>query len=97
MKAYTIGDPLKSHIGPLVDKIQFETVLNYIKSGKDEGAKVEIGGEREGEKGYFVQPTIFSNVTKDMKICREEIFGPVMSVIKYSNLKEAVEMANDTE
>eukprot|EP01080_Neovahlkampfia_damariscottae_P008163 gene8163-12623_t len=97
MTPWAVGDPLKSHLGPLVDKVQFETVLNYIKAGKDEGAKLEFGGERQGEKGYFVKPTIFSGVTKEMKICKEEIFGPVMSVIKYKSLKEAVEMANDTE
>jgi aldehyde dehydrogenase (NAD+) len=71
--------------------------LSYIKIGAQEGAKVELGGKRFGEKGYFVEPTIFSGVTKDMTISREEIFGPVMSIIKFSTLKEAVEMANDTE
>merc|ERR1740121_586879 len=65
-------------LGPQVDKIQFDKVLSYIESGKSEGAKVALGGGRLGDKGYFVQPTIFTDVTDDMKIAKEEIFGPVM-------------------
>ena len=70
--------------------------MGYIKSGKDEGATVEIGGDRHGDKGYFVQPTIFSNVRSDMKIMQEEIFGPVCSISKFKTEEEAIKLGNDT-
>merc|ERR1712157_293023 len=70
-------------LGPQVDKIQFDKVMNYIKSGKEEGAKVVLGGERQGDKGYYVQPTIFSDVQDTMTIAKEEIFGPVMQLMKF--------------
>merc|ERR1719316_654917 len=82
--------------GPVVDKVQFEKVMGYIESGKSEGAKVECGGAREGDKGFFIQPTVFSNVTDDMKIAKEEIFGPVMQCLKFKTIDEAVERANAT-
>ena len=71
-------------------------ILGYIESGKKEGAKCEIGGVRLGDKGYYVAPTVFSNVTDDMTIAREEIFGPVMQLLKYSDLDDAIDRANDT-
>jgi len=83
--------------GPVVDKVQFDKVMGYIKHGKDQGAKIECGGAREGGKGFFIQPTVFSNVTDDMKICKEEIFGPVMICLKFKTIDEAVERANDSE
>jgi len=83
-------------LGPQVDKIQFDKVLNYIESGKQEGAKVLLGGGRQGDKGYFVQPTVFSDVRDDMRIAKEEIFGPVMQLMKFKTLEEAVERANNT-
>jgi aldehyde dehydrogenase (NAD+) len=83
-------------LGPQVDKIQFDKVLGYIEAGKAEGAKVAIGGGRNGEKGYHVQPTIFTDVTDNMKIAKEEIFGPVMQVLKFKTLAEAVERCNNT-
>jgi len=83
-------------VGPQVDKIQFEKILGYIESGKAEGAKVILGGGRNGDKGYNVQPTIFTDVTDDMKIAKEEIFGPVMQILKFKTLAEAVERANNT-
>ena len=70
--------------GPQVDKIQFDKVMSYIDSGKKEGAKCEIGGKRWGDKGYYIEPTVFSGVTDDMKIAKEEIFGPVMQLMKVS-------------
>jgi aldehyde dehydrogenase (NAD+) len=82
--------------GPVVDKVQFDKVMGYIESGKQEGAKVECGGAREGEKGFFIQPTVFSNVSDEMKICKEEIFGPVMQCLKFKDIDEAVERANDS-
>jgi acyl-CoA reductase-like NAD-dependent aldehyde dehydrogenase len=82
--------------GPQVDDIQLEKVLGYIDSGKKEGATVATGGGRHGTKGYFVQPTVFTNVTDDMTIAKEEIFGPVMSIFKFSTDVEVIERANNT-
>lgn len=83
-------------MGPQVDKTQFDKVLGYIEAGKQEGATVALGGGRQGCKGYYVQPTIFTNVSDNMKIAREEIFGPVMQCLKFSNLEEAIQRANST-
>jgi len=83
-------------LGPQVDKIQFDKVLGYIESGKAEGAKVVLGGGRQGDKGYFVQPTVFTEVKDEMKIAQEEIFGPVMQLMKFKTLEEAIERANNT-
>jgi len=83
-------------LGPQVDKIQFDKVLGYIESGKAEGAKVACGGGRDGDKGYFVQPTVFTDVTDTMKIAKEEIFGPVMQLMKFKTLEEAIQRANTT-
>ena len=65
-----------------VDKAQFDKILEMIESGKDEGAKVECGGTKARDKGYFIQPTVFSNVQDHMRIAREEIFGPVQSIFR---------------
>jgi aldehyde dehydrogenase (NAD+) len=83
-------------LGPQVDKIQFDKVLAYINSGKEDGAKVACGGGRLGSKGYYVQPTVFTEVRDDMKIAKEEIFGPVMQLMKFKTLKEAIERSNNT-
>jgi len=83
-------------LGPQVDKIQFDKILGYIEAGKNEGAKCALGGGRQGEKGYYVQPTIFTDVKDTMKIAKEEIFGPVMQVMKFTTLAEAIERANNT-
>lgn len=72
-------------------------ILELIESGKKEGAKLECGGSRHGTKGFFVQPTVFSNVTDNMRIAREEIFGPVMQIMKFKNLDEAIQRCNNTE
>lgn len=95
-KKRTIGDPFdgNNEQGPQVDKEQMEKILGYVESGKQEGAKLLTGGARHGDKGFFVQPTVFSNVEDDMKICREEIFGPVQSIQKVKNMEEAIERAN---
>lgn len=69
---------------------------SHIESGKKEGAKVEIGGERHGKEGYFIQPTIFSNVHEDMKIMQEEIFGPVCSIAKFKDEADAIRLGNTT-
>ena len=77
-----------------------ETVLSYIESGIEEGARLVCGGKRASgpglDNGYYIEPTIFADVTNDMKIAREEIFGPVLSVIRYSTEEEAIAIANDT-
>jgi len=83
-------------LGPQVDKIQFDKIMAYIKAGKDEGAKVLLGGDRVGTKGYYVAPTIFSEVTDNMKIAQEEIFGPVMQLLKFKTLEEAITRSNST-
>jgi aldehyde dehydrogenase (NAD+) len=83
-------------MGPQVDKIQFDKVLSYIDSGKKEGAKCLLGGGRDGTKGYFVQPTLFSEVKDEMLIAKEEIFGPVMQLLKFKTLEEAITRANKT-
>ena len=70
--------------------------MGYIESGKADGAKVLTGGERKGNAGYFVEPTIFTDVKPDMKIIREEIFGPVCAVIKFKDEQEVIDLANDT-
>ena len=94
-----IGDPFHpdTTMGSVVSEEQLMKILGYIESGKKEGAKLECGGSRHGDKGYFLEPTIFSNVQDDMKIAREEIFGPVQSIIKFKTMDEAIERANDTK
>jgi aldehyde dehydrogenase (NAD+) len=105
LKAFTehtlslkVGDPFApdTYQGPQVSQTQFERIMGYIKSGKEEGAIVHIGGERHGNEGYFIQPTIFTECKPNMKIVQEEIFGPVAAVIKFTTEEEAIEQANDT-
>ncbi len=93
-----VGDPFAEETtnGAIVSDLQFNKVLNYIQSGRDQGATVVTGGERVGQKGYFVRPTIFTNCRDDMKIAKEEIFGPVVSVFKFKDLNEALKRANAT-
>jgi len=98
-----LGDGLRKEtdIGPVVNESQFKKVLKYIDIGKEEGAKLILGGKarREGEtsKGYFIEPTIFSEVHPGMRIAQEEIFGPVVSVIRAEDLSEAIRIANGTQ
>lgn len=97
-----LGNPLDpaTDVGPVISKKQKETILSYIEAGKQEGATLVCGGKEVTvagcEEGHFIEPTIFANVTNDMKIAQEEIFGPVLSVIRYSDLDEAIKMANDS-
>ena len=97
----TVGDPQgEFRIGPIANKAQYEKILRMIEIGIEEGARLVAGGieKPEGyEKGYYVKPTVFADVTNDMTIAKEEIFGPVLSIIKYENEEEAIEIANDTE
>jgi aldehyde dehydrogenase (NAD+) len=101
MPAFPVGDPAdqKTAIGPMVTQKQYERVQSYIRKGIEEGAEVLVGGEghpRGLEAGHFVKPTVFVNVSNDMTIAREEIFGPVLSVITYETEEEAIRIANDT-
>ncbi|MBQ5950491.1 aldehyde dehydrogenase family protein [Massilia sp. ST3] len=100
-KNLTVGDPRDEDtcIGPMVTRTQYERVQAYIRRGIDEGGLVLTGGPgrpEECERGYFVRPTVFGNVSNDMAIARDEIFGPVLSVIAYDDEEEAVRIANDT-
>ncbi|EFN67226.1 Retinal dehydrogenase 1 [Camponotus floridanus] len=96
--AKKVGDPFDSKIdqGPQIDQEQLNKIMDLINSGKQQGAVVEVGGNRIGETGYFVQPTIFSNVTDDMRIAKEEIFGPVQTILKFDTMDEVIERANRT-
>jgi len=96
-KKITVGDPAKSAQGPLVDKDQFDRVLGLINAGVSEGAKLETGGKRHGTSGFFVEPTIFSNVRDDMTIAREEIFGPVQSILPFDDINEVIKRANSSQ
>jgi len=102
MSAFPVGDPAdpKTAIGPMVSQKQYEQVQSYIRKGIEEGAEVLVGGEghpKGFEAGYFVKPTVFINVTNDMTIAQDEIFGPVLSVIAYDSEDEAIKIANDSE
>ncbi|MBF93015.1 MAG: aldehyde dehydrogenase family protein [Euryarchaeota archaeon] len=99
---YTVGDPMdnSNKCGPLVSKRQQDSVSEFISTGKNEGATLVAGGEGmpEGlERGFFVKPTVFADVTPEMTLFREEIFGPVLSITTYSSEEEAIELANDSE
>jgi aldehyde dehydrogenase (NAD+) len=98
-KGMSYGDPLdpKTVMGPVVSKEQFDRVKNYLDVGKKEGAKVTAGGELGTGKGYFVKPTVFADVNNNMKIAREEIFGPVATAIPFKDESDAILQGNDTE
>jgi len=97
-KRRTVGDPFdaKTEQGPQVDDVQFEKVMSYIESGKKEGAQLLCGGGRVGDRGYFIEPTVFADVRDEMKVAREEIFGPVMTIIPFDSLDEVIERGNKT-
>ena len=94
-----VGDPLdpSTDQGPQVNQSQFDRIMGYIESGRSEGATLACGGERVGNRGYFIQPAVFADVEDDMTIAREEIFGPVMSVIAFKDVDEAIARANNTD
>lgn len=98
-KKIKVGDPFdaKTDQGPQVDGEQMNKILDLIDSGKKQGAKLMTGGGRHGDQGFFVQPTVFADVKDDMRICKEEIFGPVMQILKFKTLDEVIERANNTE
>ncbi|WP_159701489.1 aldehyde dehydrogenase [Arthrobacter sp. 18067] len=98
MSAYQIGDPFDdgTTLGPVVSKQQFDRVTGYVTTGQDEGGRIASGGEPVNSRGYFVEPTLFEGVNNGMRIAREEIFGPVAALIPFSDVDEAVRIANDT-
>jgi len=97
-KQRTVGDPFdpKTNQGPQVDHEQLTKILGYIEKGKQEGATLMAGGKQVGTKGFFVEPTVFVDVKDEMTIAKEEIFGPVMSILKFSTIEDVVKRANHT-
>jgi len=93
-----VGDPFEEvENGPLISQVQLDKVLNYIETGKKEGAKLMCGGNRLDRPGFFVETTIFTEVEDHMTIAKEEIFGPVMSIMKFKDIDEVIRRANDTK
>lgn len=97
-KSFKVGDPFSENTfqGPLVSQLQFDRVMGYIQSGIEDGANCIMGGKRFGNEGYFIEPTIFTDVKPSMKIMKEEIFGPVVGITKFSNEIDLLKVANDT-
>ncbi|KAK2645734.1 hypothetical protein Ddye_020929 [Dipteronia dyeriana] len=97
-KAWKVGDPFDPTVrhGPQVDKKKFEKILSYIEHGKREGASLLTGGKPSGDKGYYIEPTIFADVKEDMLIEKDEIFGPVITLMKFKTVEEAIKCANNT-
>ncbi|RQM04822.1 hypothetical protein DH86_00004144 [Scytalidium sp. 3C] len=93
-----LGNPFDQDTfqGPQVSQLQFDRIMEYIDAGKKGGATLSLGGERYGNEGYFIQPTVFTDVTPDMKIAREEIFGPVVAITKFKTEEEAIQIGNDS-
>jgi aldehyde dehydrogenase (NAD+) len=98
VKKQKVGDPFdpKTTQGPQVSEEQFNKILGYIESGKECGAKLKTGGGRVGKQGYFIEPTVFTDVKDEYKIAQEEIFGPVMSIIKFRDIDEVIQRGNRT-
>ncbi|KAJ1437949.1 sulfate anion transporter, conserved site [Sesbania bispinosa] len=98
-KAWIVGDPFdpKTQQGPQAYRNQFKKILSYIEHGKREGATLLTGGKTVGSKGYYIEPTIFSDVKEDMLIAQDEIFGPVMALMKFKTIDEAIKSANNTK
>jgi aldehyde dehydrogenase (NAD+) len=97
-KAQRVGDPFDPETtqGPQVSQEQCDRIMGYIQAGQAEGAKMLTGGKRFGDKGYFIEPTVFDNVTDNMKIAKEEIFGPVMNILKFKDVEEVIRRGNQT-
>lgn len=93
-----VGDPFApdTQQGPQVDKAQFDKIMSYVDKGREEGATCVTGGQRVGDKGFFIEPTIFDNVKDDMAIAKEEIFGPVLSVLTFDDKEDMIKRANNT-
>lgn len=97
-KKITVGDPFEATTfqGPQVSQTQYDRIMNYVECGKQEGANVLTGGVRHGKTGYFIEPTVFTDVKPSMKIVQEEIFGPVVVIAKFDTEEEVIEAANDS-
>jgi len=97
-KNMKVGDPMKAdtQVGALISEEHLQKVMGYVKAGKEEGAKLRVGGDQPMPRGFFVNPTVFDDVSDNMKIAREEIFGPVLSVIRFRDIDEVVGRANNT-
>jgi aldehyde dehydrogenase (NAD+) len=93
-----VGDPFDPQTtqGPQVSQEQFDKIMGFIDAGKKEGATLKTGGSRVGDRGYFIQPTVFTDVSDEMKIAREEIFGPVMNVLRFKDVDEVTRRGNQT-
>jgi len=93
-----VGDPFKKGVeqGPQIDQMQFNKIMSYIKAGRESGAKLVTGGEQIGTKGFYIMPTVFSEVQDDMPIATDEIFGPIQSIMKFKTLDEVIKRANAT-
>src|SRR5207248_9957981 len=89
-KTQKVGDPFDPETtqGPQVSQEQYERIMGFIDAGRKEGAKLLTGGKRVGERGFFIEPTVFDNVTDNMRIAKEEIFGPVMNILKFKDVDE---------
>jgi aldehyde dehydrogenase (NAD+) len=98
-KTRKVGDPFAATTdqGPQIDNEQFTKIMKYIDLGSKGGAKLMTGGKRVGNKGFFIEPTVFAGVTDDMTIAKEEIFGPVMSILKFKTIDEVIDRANKSE
>ena len=99
-QAAVLGDPLdpKTQVGPIASKNEYDKVLTYVEAGKQSAARLTAGGgvRKVNGKGLFIEPTVFTDATNDLKISREEIFGPVLPVIPFETEDEAIRVANDT-
>ncbi len=97
-KNRVVGDPfdMKTEQGPQIDQEQFDKILSLIESGKQQGANLECGGKALGDKGFFIEPTVFTSVTDEMRIAKEEIFGPVMQILKFNTIDEVIRRANSS-
>jgi aldehyde dehydrogenase (NAD+) len=98
VKTTKVGDPFDPETtqGPQVSQEQFDKIMGYIKTGQEQGAKLLSGGGRAGDRGFFVEPTVFTNVRDEHQIAQEEIFGPVMSVIPFKDMDEVIARGNRT-
>lgn len=99
MQQITVGDPFGqgTYQGPQISQVQFDKIMGFIQSARHEGATIEAGGQRFGNKGYFINPTVITNGNKNMKVVQEEIFGPVVVISKFDSLEEVIDLGNATQ
>ena len=99
VKSLNVGSPFDpaTFQGPQVSQTQYDRIMAHIQTGRDQGATLLTGGDRHGKEGYFIEPTVFSDVTPDHTIFKEEIFGPVVAITKFKTDAEVIELANKTE